>query len=143
MKTSAHLLVIGLALGALAAGPTTAPSNQARQNSGANGANGAVQQLQVVRGSIRDLHVVKLKEVAAKQIMAKVETQNGDTIVANLGNADTMQTRLLRRGDQVQLVGQMGTVNGKDVLFVQSMTAQGATTNPSEASSTQPSANGR
>jgi len=90
---------------------------------------------QIVRGTIAELRTVKLKEVAAAQMMAKIRTNEGTLVVADLGSADTLQTKRLARGYEIAVVGQKGTVNGKEVLFVQEMVTQPPTT---QQSSTQP-----
>ena len=90
----------------------------------------------VVRGTVEEVRPFKLKEVAEPQLLAKVRTTDGDVIIASIGSANTFRAGLIQRGTLVGMLGQPGTINGKEVFFAQRVDSQPppatqATTRPS------------
>jgi hypothetical protein len=78
----------------------------------------------VVRGAIEEFRSFKLNEVAEPQLLAKVRTSDGDVIVASIGSANTFGAGRVARGTQIGMLGQTGSINGKEVFFAQRVDLQ-------------------
>jgi hypothetical protein len=92
---------------------------------------------QVIRGTVEVFRSFKLKEVAEPQLLAKVRMKDGTVIVASIGSANTFGAGRVQHGTIVGMLGQMGSINGKDVFFAQRVETQAPTT---QTSTTAPSA---
>jgi hypothetical protein len=93
---------------------------------------------QVVRGTVEEVRAVKLKEVAEPQLLAKIQTADGNLMVASLGSANTLRGGAMARGTKVGMLGVMGAINGKAVFFAQRVDTEAPTTAQATSATTRP-----
>ena len=86
---------------------------------------------QVIRGTVEDVRSFKLKEVAEPQLLARIRMTDGNLIVASIGSANTYRAGQVQQGTSIGMLGQIGSINGKDVFFAQRVETQAPTTRTS------------
>lgn len=80
----------------------------------------ASQQRQIrVQGEIQNLDTVKLGGGEGTHVVAKIETQQGRTAKVNLGKRDQIDDLDLEEGDNINVIGRSGTIDGRRMLIAQ------------------------
>ena len=77
------------------------------------------------RGKLLSLRAIDLHGPGDKHVIAKVLTDSGRTILADLGTVREFRRANLRRGQQVEAAGRAGRINNAPVLLVMRLRADG------------------
>ncbi len=87
----------------------------------------AATQRRQVSGTIQDTKQVQLAQQRQKHTFAKVRTQQGRTVVVDLGPSNRVNQLDLSRGDRIQAQGQVSMVNQRPVLMSEQVRANNQT----------------
>lgn len=91
------------------------------------GQGSAATQRRQVSGTIQDTKQVQLAQQRQKHTFAKVRTQQGRTVVVDLGPSNRVNQLNLSRGDRIQAQGQVSMVNQRPVLMSEQVRANNQT----------------
>ncbi len=87
----------------------------------------AATQRRQVSGTVRDLKQIQLAQQRQKHTFAKVRTQQGRTVVVNLGPSNRVNQLNLSQGDRIQAQGVVSMVNQRPVLMSNQVRANNQT----------------
>lgn len=82
---------------------------------------------QRLSGEITDLFTLDLAGMREPHLCAKIETESGRIAKVDLGPKSKLEAISLQEGDNVKVVGTRGTINGRQMVMAQQISADGET----------------
>lgn len=97
--------------------------NQGRYNTSGWKSNDSQQQMTSLSGKIENLRKVRLSDSNQEYLVARVDTEQGDSVTALLGGRSDLARLNLSKGDRVSVKGHRGHVNDKSMLIADSVSS--------------------
>jgi hypothetical protein len=75
------------------------------------------QQQQSISGTLIDARSIQLRGQQDRHLLAKIQTDQGRTVVADLGPQHNLRNFQPTRGSEIEVSGTRGTINGRPVIL--------------------------